>query len=121
MNFYSNSCEANFQRLITKAAIMFKVDCDNPTYYNTGTKNRTYLFVSGPMKGLVISCTVALEANSNPTLTFSLTSMLGDRGQLEEFCGSAVAVGAVGSRSVDLAVALELKDLTVLSYKDTML
>lgn len=100
---------------------MFKINCDNPPHYNIENKNRAYLFVSGPMKGLVISCTVALEANSIPTLTFSLTSMLVDWGQLEEFCGCVVAVGAAGSRSVDLAVALELKDLTLLSYKDTML
>lgn len=72
--------------------------------------------MSGPIKGLVISCTVALEAKSIPTLTFSLTSILVDWGHLEEFCGSSVAVGAVGTRSVDLAVL----DLTV-SYKDTML
>lgn len=82
---------------------------------------KTYLFVSGPMKGLVISCTVALEANSIPTLTFSLSSLLVDCGQSEEFCGSSVAAGAVETRSVDLVVMLEPKDLTVLSYKDTML
>lgn len=72
------------------------------------------------MKGLVISCTVALEANSIPTLTFSLSSVLVDWGQSEEFCGSSAA-GAVGARSLDLAVVLEPEDLTVLSYKDTML
>lgn len=73
------------------------------------------------MKGLVISCTVALEANSSPTLTFSPDSLLADWGQSEEFCGSSVAAGVVGTRSVDLAVALEARDLTLLSYKDTML
>ena len=85
------------------------------------TERKTYLFVSGPMKGLVISCTVALDANSNPTLTFSLSSVLADWGQSEELCGSSVAAGAVGTRSGDLAVVLEPEDLTVLSYKDTML
>lgn len=78
------------------------------------------------MKGLVISCTVALEANSSPTLTFSLSSLLVDPGHSEEFAGSSAA-GGVGTSSVDLAVAvvvvvaLEPEDLTVLSYKDTML
>lgn len=80
----------------------------------------TYLFVSGPIKGLVISCTVALDANSIPTLTFSLSNLLVDWGQSEEFCGGSVAAGVVGTRSVGLAVALESDDLTVLSYKDTM-
>lgn len=82
---------------------------------------KTYLFVSGPMKGLVISCTVALEANSNPTLTFSLSSLPGERGQSEELGGSSVAVGAVETTSGGLAVVFEPKDLTELSYKDTML
>lgn len=73
------------------------------------------------MKGLVISCMVALEANSIPTLTFSLSSFLEDRGQSEEFCGSSGAVEVGRIRSVDPAVVLVPDDLTVLSYKDTML
>lgn len=73
------------------------------------------------MKGLVISCMVALEANSIPTLTFSLSSLLLDWGQSDEFCGTSVVVGTIGTSSVDMAVVLETKDLTVLSYKDTML
>lgn len=73
------------------------------------------------MKGLVISCTVALDANSIPTFTFSLSSLLVDWGHSEEFCGNSVVGGVVGTRSLDLAVVLEPDDLTVLSYKDTML
>ena len=82
------------------------------------------------MKGLVISWTVALEANNTPTLTFSLTNMLLDWGQSLSFCGSPVVMGAVGATgatgaagvgSVGQAVTLELRDLTLLSYKDTML
>lgn len=75
----------------------------------------------GPTNGLVISCTVALEANSIPTLTFSLISLLVDRGQSVEFGGSCVPAGVRGSRSVVLAVVLNPDNLTVLSYKDTML
>lgn len=75
------------------------------------------------MKGLVISCTVALEANSIPTLMFSLSSVLVDLGQLEEFRASsaAAAVGVGEGRSAALIVVLEFDNLTVLSYKDTML
>lgn len=58
---------------------------------------------------------MALDAKSIPTLTFSLSSVLVDWGQLEEFCGSAVAVEVVGGSSVDLAVVLEPDTLTVLS------
>lgn len=71
------------------------------------------------MKGLVISCTVALEANIIPTLTFSLSSMLVDSGQVE-FRGSSVPGGLAGTSSVGLVVALEPTDFTVWSYKDTM-
>lgn len=82
---------------------------------------KTYLFVIGPTNGLVISCTVALEANSIPTLTFSLISLLVERGQSVESGGSCAAVGVRGSRSVVRAVVLNPDNLTVLSYKDTML
>lgn len=80
-----------------------------------------YLLVSGPMKGLVISCTVALEANIIPTLTFSLVSRLVDPGQVE-FPGGSVpgrraGTGPAGPGPV---VALEPTDFTVWSYKDTM-
>lgn len=71
------------------------------------------------MKGLVISCTVALEANIIPTLTFSLVSKLVDPGQLE-FPGGSVPGGRAGTRSAGPAVALEPTDFTVWSYKDTM-
>lgn len=40
--------------------------------------------MSGPMKGLVISWTVALEANIIPTFTFSLVSRVEASGQAEE-------------------------------------
>lgn len=78
-----------------------------------------YLLVSGPMKGLVISCTVALEANIIPTFTFSLVSKLVDSGQVA-FRGSSVPGGRAGTSSVGPAVALEPTDFTVWSYKDTM-
>lgn len=77
----------------------------------------TYLLVRGPTKGLVMSWTVALEANSSPTLMFSFRRRLDDWGQSVEFACSCAALGAV----VDLPVVLEVKDLTLLSYKDTML
>lgn len=73
------------------------------------------------MKGLVISCTVALEAKSIPTLTFSSSSLLVDWGHSEELSGSPVAAGGEGTTSVALTVALEPGDLMVLSYRDTML
>lgn len=38
-----------------------------------------------------------------------------------EFGRSSAAFVVVATASVDLAVVLEAKDLTVLSYKDTML
>lgn len=65
-------------------------------------------------------CTVALEARSNPTLTFSLFSCL-DWWHSAELFGSAVAAGGVGTAAVGPAVALEPEYFTVLSYKDTML
>ena len=68
-----------------------------------------------------MSCMVALDANSIPTLTFSLSSLLVDWGQSEELWYSSAAAEIVGTRSVDLALALEPENLTVLSYKDTML
>ncbi len=34
----------------------------------------THLSVRGPMKGLIISCTVAFEANNSPTLMFTSSS-----------------------------------------------
>lgn len=89
--------------------------CSTVYWLDDETTN-TYLLVRGPTKGLVISWTVALEANSIPTLTFSLRRRLDDWGQSLEFGGSAVLEAAV-----DLAVALEVKVLTLLSYKDTML
>lgn len=88
-------------------------------------QKKTYLLVNGPMKGLVISCTVALEANSIPTLTFSLSNMLLDLGQSEEFWSraavAAAGVGAGGIRPAGLDVVLKPEDFTVLSYRDTML
>ena len=73
------------------------------------------------MKGFVMSCTVALEANNNPTLTFSFSSLLVDCGQSEEeFCGSFILAGIGETRSVGLAVEFEPDNLTVLSYKDTI-
>lgn len=76
------------------------------------------------MKGLVSSCTVALEANNKPTLTFSLISLLVERGQSVEFCGSPpssiIAADVGGTAPVDTPEALEPDNLTVLSYKDTI-
>lgn len=68
-----------------------------------------------------MSCTVALDANSIPTFTFSLSSLLVDWGHSEELCGHCVVAGVIGTRSGDLAVSLDLDDLTVLSYRDTTL
>ena len=69
------------------------------------------------MKGLVISWTVALEANISPTFTFSLVSRPVASGQMEELCRGCVA----GTSSADGAVALGPTDLTVWSYSETML
>lgn len=46
-------------------------------------RHTAYLLVSSPMNGLVRSWTVALEANSNPTCTFSFRRSLSSLGQSE--------------------------------------
>lgn len=89
---------------------------DERNRWGGATHGGSYLLVSGPMKGLVISCTVALEANIIPTLTFSLVSRVVASGQVEELGGGCVG----GTSSADRLVALESTDLTVWSYKDKM-
>lgn len=46
-------------------------------------RHTAYLLVSSPMNGLVRSWTVALEANSSPTCTFSFRRSLSSLGQSE--------------------------------------
>lgn len=80
--------------VVDEVAVLFQVV--TRTSMQSREMTKAYLLVSGPMKGLVISWTVALEANSIPTLTFSLSSVEEERGQSELFCcGAAVVVGMI--------------------------
>lgn len=81
----------------------------------------THLLVRGPMKGLVISCTVALEANNRPTLTFSFRSWSSALGQSDPFWGGVPKVGAGVIGPALLICGVKPVRRVVLSYKDTML
>lgn len=81
----------------------------------------THLLVRGPMKGLVISCTVALEANNRPTFTFSFRSWSSALGQSDPFWGADTEVGAGVIGPAVLICGLKPVRRVVLSYKDTML
>ncbi len=80
----------------------------------------THLLVRGPMKGLQINCTVALEANNRPTFTFSLRSCLSALGQSDLFWGGITEEAGVIGLAV-LICGLKPVRRVVLSYRDTML